>query len=206
MFMRSIVYYYFKILFKLRGVGIKNSELEFDSKIEPGTVFVNSTINRYSYVGSDSTIVNVEIGKFCSISNRVVIGGASHPMHFVSTSPVFLSHKDSVKTKFAKIDYLPEIKTAIGHDVWIGEGVFIKAGVRVGHGAVIGMGAVVTKDVPDYAVVAGNPARIIKYRFDSELIQKLLDSAWWNLPEAQLKASAAYIDQPEIFLEKLRGN
>src|SRR5690606_13563608 len=197
-------YYYFKILLKSRGVGLVDSVLGFDSKIESGTSFISSSLGDYSYCGYDCNIVNVDIGRFCSLSNRVVIGGAAHPMHFVSTSPVFLSHKDSVKTKFSKHDYLPQIRTIIGHDVWVGENVMIKAGVRIGCGAVVGMGAVVTKDVPDYAVVAGNPARIIRYRFQREVIEDLLASEWWELSSEELFKLGRYFDSPGSFLKEIR--
>lgn len=190
---------------RLIGVGLRNSSLEFDSKVEPGSVVINSSIDRHSYVGYHSTIIDTSIGSFCSIANRVTIGGASHPMHFVSTSPVFLSHRDSVKTKYARHEYLPAIRSYIGNDVWIGEGVFIKAGVRVGTGAVIGMGAVVTKDVPEYAIVAGNPAKVLRYRFDDKLIAELLASQWWMLPADRLTELGGYINEPGVFLEKLRG-
>ena len=199
-----IKYYYFKILLKSRGVGLVDSVLGFDSKIESGTSFISSSLGDYSYCGYDCNIVNVDIGRFCSLSNRVVIGGAAHPMHFVSTSPVFLSHKDSVKTKFSKHDYLPQIRTIIGHDVWVGENVMIKAGVRIGCGAVVGMGAVVTKDVPDYAVVAGNPARIIRYRFQREVIEDLLASEWWELSSEELFKLGRYFDSPGSFLKEIR--
>lgn len=186
-------------------MGVKNTYLGFDSKIEPGAVVINCAIDRHSYIGSCSTIVHATIGSFCSIANHVKIGGAMHPTHFVSTSPVFLSHKDSVKTKYARHVYLPKIKTYIGSDVWIGEGVFIKAGVKVGTGSVIGMGAVVTKDVPEYAVVAGNPAKIIRFRFDENLIADLLASEWWMLPAEKLHELGVYINDPRVFLDKLRG-
>ena len=199
-----IKYYYFKILLKSRGVGLVDSVLGFDSKIESGTSFISSSLGDYSYCGYDCNIVNVDIGRFCSLSNRVVIGGAAHPMHFVSTSPVFLSHKDSVKTKFSKHEYLPQIRTIIGHDVWVGENVMIKAGVRIGCGAVVGMGAVVTKDVPDYAVVAGNPARIIRYRFQREVIEDLLASEWWELSSEELFKLGRYFDSPGSFLKEIR--
>lgn len=143
-----IYYYLSKLLKKVRLPSIKNSHVDKTSKIEAGTSFINSTMARHSFCGYDCTILNTDIGAFCSIASNVKIGGAAHPMHFVSTSPVFLSHKDSVKTKFARHDYLPMVRTRVGHDVWIGEGAFIKAGVCIGTGAVVGMGAVVTKDVP----------------------------------------------------------
>ena len=139
------------------------------------------------------------------MANKVSIGGLGHPMHFVSTSPVFLSHKDSVKTKFAHHDYLPLLRTEIGADVWIGEGAFLKAGLNVGHGAIIGMGAVVTRDVPPYAVVAGNPARLIRYRFNEDVIQGLLVSRWWMWPDERLHELGRYIHDPHEFLQQVKS-
>lgn len=205
-FLKNITYYYCKFLIKLRGAAVKNSILGYDSKVESGSIFVFSSLGDYSYCGYDCNIVNVEIGRFCSLSNRIVIGGAVHPMHYVSTSPVFLSHKDSVKTKFSRHDYLPEIRTTLGHDVWVGENVMIKAGVTIGTGAVIGMGSVVTKDVPAYAVVAGNPARILRYRFDHDVIDALLTSRWWDLSFEELMALGNDVNEPLIFLKKLKDN
>ena len=163
--MKNIFYTIFlifnKILKKSRLVAITNSKINPMATIHSGSSFVNSSLGRYSYCGYDCSVINADVGAFCSIAGRVTIGGAMHPMHFVSTSPAFLSHKDSVKKKFAKFDYLPLFRTTIGSDVWIGEGAFIKAGINIGHGAVIGMGAVVTKDVPPYAIFAGNPVKLI---------------------------------------------
>jgi len=201
---KNFFYYYCKLLIKLRSAAVKNSMLGYDSKIESGSVFISSSLGDYSYCGYDCNVINTEVGKFCSLSNRVVIGGAAHPMHYVSTSPVFLSHKDSVKTKFSKHDYLPEIRTVLGHDVWVGENAMIKAGVKVGTGAVVGMGAVVTKDVPAYAVVGGNPARILRYRFDHDVIKILLASKWWDLSSDNLILLGAYVDRPQLFLEKIK--
>ena len=135
------------------------------SKVESGTTIINSSMDRHSFCGYDCNINYCDIGAFVSIASRVSIGGSMHPIEFVSTSPVFLSHKDSVKTKFARHDYFNIARTKIGNDVWIGEGVFIKSGVTIGDGAVVGMGSVVTKDVPPYTIFAGNPARLIRKRF-----------------------------------------
>jgi acetyltransferase-like isoleucine patch superfamily enzyme len=158
------------------------------------------SFGRYTFCGYDCNIINAEIGSFCSLARDITIGGAVHPLNFLSTSPVFLSHKDSVKKKFAKHDYLPQIRTEIGHDVWIGDGAYVKAGVKIAHGAVIGMGAVVTKDVPAYAVVGGNPARILKYRFRPEVIEALLRWSWWDLPVEDLHAIGPHINDPEKLL------
>jgi len=200
-----MIYLFSKIIKKLRLSAIKNSSIDKTAKIESGTSFILSSMARYSFCGYDCAILNAEIGAFCSIASNVKIGGIAHPMHFVSTSPVFLSHKDSIKTKFARHNYLPMLKTVIGHDVWIGEGAFVKAGVCIGTGAVVGMGAVVTKDVPPYAIVAGSPARVIRKRFSDELIQSLLATAWWDKSDAELKLLGSYITDPEKFIKKAAG-
>jgi acetyltransferase-like isoleucine patch superfamily enzyme len=196
----KIKYYFSIFLKKLRGAAISRSSFDFDAKVEAGSKIVDSKFGRHSFCGYDCVIINTCIGSFCSLANNVTIGGAAHPLAFLSTSPVFLSHKDSVKTKFSRHDYLPQIRTEIGHDVWIGDGAYVKAGVKIGHGAAVGMGAVVTKDVPPYAVVGGNPARILKYRFRPEVIEALLHWAWWDLPAAELQAIGPLTHDPEALL------
>ena len=175
-----------------------------DAHHESGCTLIGVSFGRHSFCGYDCIIINATVGSFCSLASNVNVGGAAHPLAFLSTSPVFLSHKDSVKTKFSHHDYLPQIQTEIGHDVWIGDGAYIKAGVKVGHGAVIGMGAVVTKDVPAYAVVGSNPERILKYRSRPEVIEALLHWAWWDLPAAELQAIGPLTYDPEA-LPRSRG-
>jgi acetyltransferase-like isoleucine patch superfamily enzyme len=198
--LNSIIYIGSKLLKKARLSAIKNSKISNFATIHSGCSIVNSVIDRYSYCGYDCTIINADIGSFCSIAGRVFVGGASHPMHFVSTSPAFLSHKDSLKKKFSNFDYMPCQRTIIGSDVWIGEGVFIKAGINIGHGAVVGMGAVVTKDVPPYSIVAGNPARIIKMRFTDELIDYLLRLSWWSMSDEEIMNISHLFDNPNNLL------
>lgn len=195
-----IIHVWCKLLKIARGRSLRGSHVHRDSKVESGSSLVNSAMDRHSFCGYDCTILNADIGAFVSIASKVTIGGVAHPMHFVSMSPVFLSHKDSVKAKFSRFDYLPATKTVIGSDVWIGEGVYVKAGVRIGNGAVVGMGAVVTKDVPDYAIVAGNPARIVKYRFDEEIRVALSATEWWTLDEKTLSVLAPLITDPVAFI------
>lgn len=186
----------------MRGSAIKNSIIHKNSKIESGTQAINLKMGRHSYSGYDCNFLNVEIKSFCSIASKVIIGGAHHPLEFVSTSPVFLSHKDSLKTKFAKHEYLPVLQTTIGHDVWIGEGVYIKAGITVGDGAVIGTGAVVTRNIPPYAIVAGNPAKLIRMRFDEDTVNAFIKMQWWNLSDAKLIEVAQYFHDPQYMLRK----
>jgi acetyltransferase-like isoleucine patch superfamily enzyme len=200
-----LFYLYSKSLKKIRGSALSNSFVHNSSKVHAGSALVNSNIDRHSFCGYDCSIINCNIGSFCSIASKVSIGGLGHPMHFVSTSPVFLSHQDSVKTKFARHDYLPMIRTEIGADVWIGEGVLIKSGLHIGHGAVIGMGAVVTRDVPPYAVVGGNPAQLIRYRFNEDVIKKLLDSRWWTWSDDRLHKFGPYMNDPDKFLQQVRS-
>ena len=191
---------YAKVLRKLRGTVISGSTVHPTSKVEPGSRLINSQFDRHSFCGYDCTFIQTNVGSFCSIASGVSVGGAHHPVEFVSTSPVFLSHRDSVRTKFARHEYLPVIQTEIGHDVWIGERALIKAGVTVGHGAVVGMGAVVTRDVPPYAIVGGNPARVIGMRFPDQTVTGLLKLEWWNFPDDKLKQIGPLIPHPEKLL------
>jgi acetyltransferase-like isoleucine patch superfamily enzyme len=200
----KINYLYSKILKKLRGAAVHKSQIHATSSIHSGTLLLRSSIERHSYCGYDCSMIFTNVGPFTSIGSRVTIGGATHPMHFVSTSPVFLSHRDSVRTKLARHDYLPSIATSIGADVWIGDGAYIKAVVSIGHGAVIGMAAVVTRDVPPYAIVGGNPARLIKYRFPDALCAGLLESRWWDLSDTELAELGHLIVEPEAFVAAIK--
>lgn len=199
----NLIYIYSRVLKKLRGAALSGSQIHKDSKVESGSTVINTIFDRHSFCGYDCLLNNCEVGSFTSIASNVKIGGSMHPMEFVSTSPVFLSHKDSVKTKLAKHDYYNIPKTVIGCDVWIGEGAYIKSGVKVGHGAVIGMGTVVTKDVPAYSVFCGNPGKVVKYRFDENIREALLDSKWWDMPDAKLKELGNLITSPVEFLRAL---
>ncbi len=178
--------YVFARAFNRRPSAIKNSEIHPKAKVGNGTQFVSSKIGRYSYVYG-SSIAHTEIGAFCSIAGGCGIGGGSHPTDWVSSSPVFYKGKNVLKRNFSSNEYSEFAKTAIGNDVWIGAKCSIKAGVTIGDGAVIGMGSVVTHDVPPYEIWGGNPARLIRKRFDDKTIEKLLELKWWELDDASLE-------------------
>ena len=204
--MRSIGYLYSK-LFKrvIRGNCILNSEIDKTAKVYSGSTFYDSKIGRYSYVGYDSEVINCSIGSFCSIANGFIAGGARHPMDWASTSPVFYNVKGGTGYHLGNLHIDQPQKTTIGNDVWIGNRVIIMQGITIGNGSVIGAGAVVTKDVPPYAIVVGCPAKIVRYRFNVDMINKLESSRWWELPDCELKKLAKYINNPELFLQKIAG-
>jgi acetyltransferase-like isoleucine patch superfamily enzyme len=163
---------------------------------------VNSMIGDHTFVQHDSHIHHTDIGKFCSIAPGVVLGLGQHPVNHVSTHPAFYSISQPIAKSYADSDYFEPFKrTRIGHDVWIGQNVLITDGVTVGTGAVVAAGAVVTKDVPEYAIVGGTPARIIKYRFDEEQRMRLLKSKWWNMSDKWLQEHFRMFHKIELFLE-----
>lgn len=193
-------YLYSKILKKIRGSSIVKSQIHNTSKIESGSTVVCSIFDRHSFCGYDCFFNNCEVGAFTSIASNVKAGGGGHPMEYLSMSPVFLSHRDSVKAKFAKHVYKHNPKTVIGNDVWVGESVIIKAGVTIGDGAVIGMGSVVTKDVPPYMIYAGNPAKLIRARFEKDLIEALQLYKWWDFTDEKLQEIGSRVTNPKELL------
>lgn len=202
----NIGYIYGKIVRKfLLGKCITNSKISPTASVASGCNVISTEIGRYSYCSYDTCLVSCSIGNFCSISDHVYIGGAEHPMDWGSTSPVFenVGHTD-LKKRFAKLNLPKARETIIGNDVWIAHGAIIKAGVSIGNGAVVGAGAVVTKDVPPYAIVGGCPAKVIKYRFDEETINMLIESKWWDLNDNILKQVAKYIKEPKKFCEEIK--
>lgn len=192
-----------KFLKKARLAAVRGSSVHPSSKLESGTSFHASTMGRHSFCGYDCDVHCADIGSFVSIANSVVIGGGRHPMEWVGMSPVFYEGRDSVRAKFSEHPREPAQRVRIGHDVWIGRSAIVLAGVEIGHGAVVGAGAVVTRDVPPYAIVAGNPARLIRFRFDEPTRQRLLASRWWDLDEASLGELGPLVRDVPRFLESI---
>jgi len=144
------------------------------------------TIGAYTDIVSGSELHEVlSIGRYCSIAKNVTVGHdrRSHPLHWATTHSRLCAQRGDVKTS-ARLQTKP-CPAVIGHDVWIGMDTLIMDGVTIGIGAVIGAQSLVNKDVPAYAIVAGTPAAIIRYRFDPATIAALLASRWWALaPDA----------------------
>lgn len=159
-------------------------------------------INEYTRIDANTKF----IGKYCSISHNVKIGMGPHPLNYISTSPVFYSKARGYINESTYDEYEDRGLTEIGDDVFIAANVIILAGVKVDTGAVVGAGSVVTKDVPAYAVVAGNPAKVIKYRFEADTIETLLASKWWNIDiEILLSTYKSMNDIKKFILEKKGG-
>lgn len=151
------------------------------TRVYPPFFLKSVFLGEYSYIAKNSSISNCEIGKFCSIGPNFCCGLGIHPVHGISTSPMFYSTAKQNGVSLCKENKMAEsAHTVIGNDVFIGANVTILDGVHIGDGVVIGAGAVVTKDIPSYAIAVGVPATVIKYRFDSETISSLLERKWWN--------------------------
>lgn len=200
----SIRYIYSKFFKKyLRGKSIIRSDIHRTASIASGCNIIDSIIGKYSYTGYDVIIANCRIGSFCSLAEGVIIGGAEHPMSWVSTSPVFENVNHSgPKKRFTKLDLEPPKTTYIGNDVWIGNRAIIKQGLTIGDGAVIGAGAVVTKDVEPYSIVVGCPAKHIRYRFDTKVIKDLLHIKWWDMSDEILSTLSKHVQNPEEFIKQ----
>lgn len=143
---------------------------------------VNTTLDNFTYVSKNTIILNSCIGKFCSIASGVKINLPNHPINFISTHPIFYSKVYKKFNNITNSKFSESNRVEIGSDVWIGENSIILTGVKIGNGAVIAAGAIVNNDVPDYAIVGGIPAKLIKYRFTTEEISLLLDNKWWDFP------------------------
>lgn len=160
-------------------------------------------IGRESYINSftvdftlGTEIINIQIGSFCSIANNVLfIVNRNHDYKSVSTSTTpILSAKRKLRQKGQII---------IGNDVWIGNNVTILSGVVIGNGAVIGAGTVISKDVPSYSIVVGNPQKIVKYRFSEDQIKKLEVIKWWNWDYNKIEENKQwFMEDIDIFINK----
>lgn len=153
---------------------------EFSYYDDPDDPTAFETRNVLYHYGPEKLI----IGKFCALATgvRFIMNGANHRMDGPSTFP-FPTMGGAWSRHIDLLTDLPNRgDTVVGNDVWLGNGVTVLPGVRIGHGAIVAAGSVVTRDVPDYGIVGGNPARLIRSRYDEPDIARLLAVAWWDWP------------------------
>jgi len=191
-------------------------EIPNNIRLEPYSTYWSASGRRlismgsFSYVGSLMP-ATAKVGRYCSIAAGLKVFGNSHPHQWASTSPLFYSRsklaktfQDDQKTVIHSRDYkVANDPIVIGNDVWIGQDVVLARGITIGDGAVIAANSIVTKDVPSYAIVGGNPARIIKMRYADGIIEKMLNLKWWMYSPDVL--SDLNIENPELFAEELES-
>ena len=152
-------------------------------EVAPGSVIDrNAFIGRRTLINGPAYLDPCEIGSYCAIGSRLIVRSANHHTQFLA-----LENDTQQRIIGASTLLGPREHVRIGHAVWIGDRVVVCPGVTVGNGAVIGAGSVVTRDVPDYAVVAGNPARVLRYRYPEAVIARIKDLEWWRWDDATMR-------------------
>lgn len=212
-----------QLIAKLQGKGVSTfsqvgAMFPEEMFLEPPCSLKWMSVHHSLHMGAFSYAVSgfyfgCRVGRYCSFGEQVQIGRHAHPLHYFSSSPFFYRPYPEILDQelpvdidlYPNIDYRRDTPpviarmTEIGHDVWIGHGAFVLPGVRIGHGAVVAAQSVVTKDIPPYAIVAGSPARIKRYRFSDNEIERLLDVRWWDFAPWDLKG--AHVDDIPSFLD-----
>ena len=168
----------------------------YDDPTGPENFAEKCVLYHYPFIGDQ-----LVIGRFCAIAEgaKFIMNGANHAMSGFSTYP-FNIFGNGWEEGFDPATWSKELRgdTVIGNDVWIGMEALIMPGVAIGHGAIVAARAVVSRDVPPYAIVAGNPAKVVKTRFDPETVERLLAVAWWDWPVDKLTRNLAAIRGADI--------
>lgn len=198
-----------------------------NGQINTGLVYLNQvidhpniTVGDYSYASSSNPPTDwaarlapytypgaperVRIGRFCQIADgvQIITGSANHPMAGFSTYPFTIFDFARLKDYVDQLGQIPD--TEIGNDVWLGDGATVLPGARIGNGVIVGARAVVGGNIPDYAIVVGNPGRVLRLRFPPDVIARLLALRWWDWPIEKIERATPYLAQTDIdALERL---
>lgn len=199
----NIDFDFIKNITKLKNIKLGNSNIDKEVIISEGTKFLgkvycngNVKIGRYTSINGPNTFIlskiyPIEIGSFCSIAPGVRIQEYYHEYRRI-TSYYINKH---IFNKKENEDIFSKGKILIEDDVWIGANVVILSGIKVGRGSIIGAGSIVTKDIPAYSIVGGNPAKIIRKRFTEEIIIKLEKIEWWNWDIEKIKKNKDFFNK-----------
>ena len=188
---------------------LRNAKLGRFTEIKERVAFSDSELGDYSYVERHAEVIYSHIGKFCAIAANARVNALEHPLERVSQHKItyraneyFLGAK--LDSEFRARRQGKRVET--GHDVWIGHGAIIKPGVKVGHGAVVAAGAIVTRDVQAYAIVAGVPAKFMRWRFEPKISERIISLAWWDwkhdrlalaIEDMRLLSAGAFLEKYE---------
>jgi len=206
---------YFSSIFSMRKIKCRDvswtcfwdedSDFTHTTRIGPFVRLLKSKVGKYTRVSKGCSLIFTEVGNFCSISSNVKLGLGRHPINYLSTNQVFYN-KNTISNRWQKsIDFTENLPINIGNDVWIGMDALVMGGVNVGDGAIIAARALVTKDVPPYAIVGGVPAKVIKYRFSDEIIEKLLEIKWWDFSDEEITENIEVFRKPDLTLDDLKS-
>ena len=174
-----------------RTASVRDTTFGVYCEVGARTKVAECTFGDFAYVVNDSDIIYTDVGKFCSIAAHTRINPGNHPVervamnHFTYRSSAYGLGDDDP----AFFGWRRSFRCTLGHDVWIGHGAVVLPGVRMGNGAVAGAGSVVTKDVPAWTIVAGNPARALRRRFAPAIADALERIAWWDWDRDRLRAA-----------------
>ena len=183
---------------------ITNSKFDNFIAVGPRVVMHYCEVGSHSYLAQEVLAYHVKIGNYCSIGPRVIFGHGDHPVTRLSSSPEFYT-----PSSFNGHSYVQEVTfeefspILVGHDVWIGANAYVKHGVNIGNGAIIAAGAVVTRDVSPYSIVGGVPAKELKKRFSTPIIEQIERLEWWKWDEEKIRQHLHIFKKEEITLEDL---
>jgi phosphonate metabolism protein (transferase hexapeptide repeat family) len=173
--------------------------------VGPHSSLVESSFGAYSYTAGHAQIIYSEVGKYCSIASHVRISPVNHPQWRVTQHHMTYRRRQYGFGEVDDVDFFEwrrEHGCHIGHDVWIGHNAIIMPGVTIGTGAIVGSGSVVTKDIGPYEIAVGVAAKVIRKRFSDEVIERLLESEWWDWDRATMEERFEDLMNVQTFISK----